>query len=258
MGDPTRAFYDELAESVHLMFQDWKQSVQWQAGVLGPLIERELAAPRLRILDCACGIGTQALGLAMRGHALMGADLSEAAISRARREAEQRGLSIEFAAADMRDLSGLTDAAFDCAIAVDNALPHLLDDPHLAQAAQQIAAKLRPGGLLLATIRDYDQIVEQRPPAPPPAFFRDGERRRIYHQIWDWTSGRQYTVHLYITLEIEAGWTCRHFVATYRAVLRAELTAILEQAGFRDVRWLMPADSGFYQPLVLARRGGSI
>ena len=92
MGDPVRTFYDDLAESYHLIFQDWTHSIQWQTGVLGPLIEHELPTASLRILDCACGIGTQALGLAQRGHTLVGADLSPAAICRARREAEQRRL----------------------------------------------------------------------------------------------------------------------------------------------------------------------
>jgi len=87
---------------------------------------------------------------------------------------------------------------------------------------------------------------------PPPAFFQDGEYRRIYHQVWDWSSDRQYTVHLYITEETRIGWNCRHFVSVYRAVLREELTALLSHAGFVDVRWLMPEESGFYQPLVLA------
>jgi glycine/sarcosine N-methyltransferase len=253
MGDPTRTFYDDLAESYHLMFQDWTQSVQRQAGILGPLIEREIPTGALRILDCACGIGTQTLGLAHRGHALVGVDLCEVAIGRARREAQQRNLSIQFKVADMRDLSSLSDAEFDLVIAIDNALPHLLNEEDLALAVQQIAEKLRPGGLFLASIRDYDQIVEQHPALPPPAFFQDGVHRRIYHQVWDWTDDRQYTVHLYITQETDAGWTCRHFISVYRALLREELTAILLQAGFVELSWLMPADSGFYQPLVLAR-----
>jgi glycine/sarcosine N-methyltransferase len=88
---------------------------------------------------------------------------------------------------------------------------------------------------------------------PPPTFFQDGVHRRIYHQVWDWTSDRQYTVDLYITQETRAGWTCRHFVSVYRAMMREELTAVLHHAGFIEVRWLMPADSGFYQPIVLAR-----
>jgi hypothetical protein len=74
----------------------------------------------------------------------------------------------------------------------------------------------------------------------------------------DFGEFRQYTVHLYITQEARAGWTCRHFVSVYRAVLRQELTAVLHQAGFVDLRWLMPADSGFYQPLVLARNATAV
>jgi glycine/sarcosine N-methyltransferase len=252
MGNPTRTFYDDLAESYHLMFADWTQSVRRQAAVLGPLIEREIPAIALRILDCGCGIGTQSLGLAQRGHAIVGVDQSEVAIGRARREAQQRSLSIQYKVADMRDLSSVLENEFDLAIAIDNALPHLLDEQDLAQAVQQIAGKLRPGGLFLASIRDYDQIIQQRPAISPPAFFEDGEHRRIYHQVWDWTGDRQYTVHLYITQETNAGWTCRHFLSVYRALLREELTAILHQAGFVELRWLMPADSGFYQPLVLA------
>jgi 2-polyprenyl-3-methyl-5-hydroxy-6-metoxy-1,4-benzoquinol methylase len=257
MGDSTRAFYDGLAQSYHLLFQDWTRSIQHQASILGPLVEREMAAERLRILDCACGIGTQTLGLAQRGHALIGADLSEAAIRRARSEAKQRGLSIEFAVTDMCELSALAHGDFDVVLVADNALPHLLDREDLSRAVQQIAGKLRPGGLFLTTIRDYDQIVEHHPSAPPPAFFQDGPYRRIYHQIWDWTDARQYTAHLYITQETHAGWTCSHFLTVYRALLRDELAAVLGQAGFVRLRWLMPAESGFYQPLVLARYPGA-
>jgi hypothetical protein len=34
-----------------------------------------------------------------------------------------------------------------------------------------------------------------------------------------------------------------------------ELTATLHNAGFVQVRWLMPADSSFYQPIILGRYG---
>jgi len=42
------------------------------------------------------------------------------------------------------------------------------------------------------------------------------------------------------------------FTTTYRALLRETLTQTLSQAGFAEVRWLMPDESGFYQPIVLA------
>jgi len=61
-----------------------------QAAAIGPILERECArAGPLRVLDGACGIGTQALGLAGRGHRITGCDLNAAAVERARQEAAQ-------------------------------------------------------------------------------------------------------------------------------------------------------------------------
>ena len=39
------------------------------------------------MLDCACGIGTQALGLAAVGYEMEGSDISSGEIDRAQREA---------------------------------------------------------------------------------------------------------------------------------------------------------------------------
>lgn len=252
MDETVSGFYDRLAEEHHWIFQDWNASIDWQGRLFGTLLETELNSARLRLLDCACGIGTQALGLARRGHAVLATDLSSGAVARARREAASRGLAIDFAVADLRDLGSLSQSAFDAVLAADNALPHL-DEPELPGAARSIASKLRPGGVFVASIRDYDAILSQRPTADPPRFFSDAGLRRIVHQVWDWTGERTYTLHLYITRETAAGWHSSHHVSRYRAILRDELAAILAGAGFTAIRWLMPADSGFYQPLVVAR-----
>src|SRR6266404_1927169 len=39
---------------------------------------------------------------------------------------------------------------------------------------------------------DYDQVLPQRPTGQPPAFFTDGGRRHIVHQVWDWIDDRTY------------------------------------------------------------------
>jgi len=76
------SFYDEMAESFHLIFDDWDAAIVRQRNVLARL----LPAPAIgrRVLDCACGIGTQSIGLAMLGFAVDGSDLSPASIERAR------------------------------------------------------------------------------------------------------------------------------------------------------------------------------
>jgi len=254
MDEHAVGFYDSLAENHHLVFKDWNSAIAWQAKVFGEIIERGQPAGPLRILDCACGIGTQALGLATRGHILTGTDLSSGAIDRARREAYQRGLTIRFQVADMRDLGAIEEFGFDAVLAADNALPHLHEDQDLRAAAESIFSKLRPGGVLVATIRDYDAVIRQRPTMQEPAFFNDDGRRRIVHQVWDWLDDRTYRFHLYITRESDDGWNCNHYVSTYRALLRNELGEVLSRVGFNDVRWLTPAESGFYQPVVVAHR----
>ncbi len=245
--------YDDLAAYYHLIFEDWDASIARQASVLGPLIENACGKNPARILDAACGIGTQAIGLALRGHAVTGSDLSEAAIARARAESAARNLSIPIYTADLRDLSGVPGAPFDAVLIADNALAHLLSEDDVRQAAASAVRQLDRGGILLASIRDYDALARERPAFQGPALYEDGGRRRIVHQVWDWTGPRHYTMHLYITRETAVGWESRHFSSASHAVPRAVVTGALEEAGLATVRWIEPAESGFYQPVVLAR-----
>jgi glycine/sarcosine N-methyltransferase len=155
----------------------------------------------------------------------------------------------------MRKLDELPAGGFDAVICMDNALPHLLSEADLAQAARQIRAKLRPGGNLIASLRDYDELVRERPVVQGPVFYTDAGQRRIVFQLWDWRDERQYTFHQYITRETPEGWSNFHSSSVYRAVLRDEITGILSTSGFRDIRWRFPAESGFYQPIVIAAAG---
>lgn len=253
MAGSVREFYDELSSNYYLIFEDWEVAMATQAAVLGPILARECgSAMPLTILDCACGIGTQVLGLPKLGFRVTGTDVSPRAIERARREASERGLDLRLYVADMLDLNAVPEAGFDAVICMDNALPHFSCDEHLAVAATQIRKKLRAGGTFVASIRDYDHLIQERPVVQGPSFFSDAGRRRIVFQFWDWMDERKYTFHLFITCDTPAGWQTHHGVSTYRLVLREELTSILEGAGFTRVRWMLPAESGFYQPLVVA------
>jgi glycine/sarcosine N-methyltransferase len=252
MADKVLSFYDSLAAYYHLLFEDWDKAIHRQASVLQKLMPSSPAGTPLKILDCACGIGTQAIGLAQMGHRVSASDLSPAAIERARKEATLRSLDIDFRVADMTSLEDFPDAAFDVVVALDNALPHL-NRMQLVHALSAIRSKLRSGGRLVASIRDYDQLPKERPSAQPASFFGDPGSRRIVHQVWDWTGNTAYTLHLYITLEAERGWDVHHFVSHYNTLLREEASTVLQHSGFEDVHWLMPQESGYYQPLVMAR-----
>lgn len=259
MTEPVLSFYDALADHYHLIFEDWDASIARQARILSSVLASETSTSPLHILDCACGIGTQSLGFAQLGHHVTASDLSPAAVARARHEATLRNLSIDFHVADMTSLAEIPNASFDVVAALDNALPHL-DPSQLQSATRAIASKLKPGGLFLASIRDYDQLILERPTMQSPVFFGENGNRRIVHQIWDWLDPTRYTLHLNITTRSDAQdgstWQTYSFHSEYRCVLREELTTALESAGFSAIRWLMPRESGYYQPLALAKARG--
>ncbi len=253
MIDSIQAFYDRMAASYHLIFPDWERSVARQAEMLDSLIRAELGRDpaAVRLLDCACGIGTQAIGLARRGYRVHATDLSPEAVARAEVEAARAGVSLTTGVADMRVLAAQVNGPFEVAIACDNALPHLLTDSDLALALGQIRAVLAPGGLFLASIRDYDAIRTERPRFTSERLMDGPEGRRITFQVWDWwPDGEGYTVNQFILTQAEADWQTRHYATGYRALRRATLTAALAAAGFEAIRWDL---EGYVQPIVVGR-----
>ena len=251
MTEP-RDFYDSLAGDYHLMFADWWTSASAQGAVLDEILRSRGVTPGATLLDCTCGIGTQALPLAALGYRVTGSDLSASAIARARDEAAVRGIPITLATADIRELTA--DEPFDVVISADNSLPHLRTDDDLAAALLAIRGVLAPDGVFLASVRDYDALARDRVAGVMPVTYTEGGDRRIVGQAWTWTDDhRTVTFDLFMLREREEGWLANVRTAVYRAWRRAELTAALTRAGFTDIAWSDPPRSGYYQPVVTAR-----
>lgn len=247
-------FYDRLADEYHLIFGNWDEAVKWQGEVLDTLLRSETGRGSLSILDCSCGIGTQAIGLALLGHRLTATDLSPRSIERAREEAERFGVEITFGTADFCTLEEAVEGTFEAVISFDNALPHMMSRDDLLCAARSIRSKVREGGLFMASIRDYDELLKERPGATTPKVIDTPEGRRVYFQVWDWDEdGRAYVFNLFLLSEEGEGWQTVLHDARYRAVLRDELRDVLKEAGFSDIGWKTPAESGYFQPIVAAR-----
>ena len=114
-------FYDALAADYHRIYPDWNASIQRQANALDGIIRATGVSGR-SVLDVSCGIGTQSLGLAALGYTVTASDLSPQAVARARSEAEQRHLKIDFSVADMRAVWDHHRRTFDIVLAADNSV----------------------------------------------------------------------------------------------------------------------------------------
>ncbi len=80
--DPVLGLYAGLADDFHLIHEDWDATVKCQGEALDRMIGAALGPGPHRLLDCSCGIGTQALGLAAMGHGVHATDISPEAVAR--------------------------------------------------------------------------------------------------------------------------------------------------------------------------------
>jgi glycine/sarcosine N-methyltransferase len=176
-------FYDRLAADYHLVYADrWQEALERQGRALDHIIRSRLPCAR-DVLDCSCGIGTQAIGLSLLGYRVTGSDISERSLQRAAATARRLHTPLTVLAADLRDLSGVA-GEFGVVISCDNAVPHLLDQAEVDQALEEMFAKLRPGGLLLVSIRDYDRALTERPAVASPQDI-PGPPRRLVVRLHD-------------------------------------------------------------------------
>ena len=127
----TQAFYNKLASQYDKLFLDWQATIHEQAAILDNIFRRNGFACTANILDCACGIGTQAIGLATLGYHVTASDISQGELAEAEKRAVDKGVTIRLERADFRSLSEVFTEAFDIVIAMDNALPHMLSKEDL-------------------------------------------------------------------------------------------------------------------------------
>ena len=254
MSESVKRFYDDLAANYHHVYADWESAIERQSSVLYQLIRCESSASASVVLDCSCGIGTQAIGLAQRGYEVFASDLSSEAVVRAQLEADKRGLNMRFAVADVRELKCAFDQKFDVVISCDNSLPHLLTDEDLALALRNIRHVLTDKGLFVASIRDYDRLLAEKPSFMAMNPGGTHEEEVIVFQIWDWSKkSGTYLLRLFIMNQVTDEWRVKEIRTRYRAMRRSELTAALESAGFTRIAWHGPEQSGYFQPIVTAQ-----
>ena len=153
-------FYNDLVEYYDLVYADWEDSMRRHGAAISEMLQvpgSSRSGSGLRILDVSAGIGTQALPLASLGHDVVARDLSSRAIARLSREADERGLTIDAAQADMREVGAAVEGPFDAVISFDNSIPHLLNDREIVATFHCISRLLTPSGVLLISVRDYER-----------------------------------------------------------------------------------------------------
>jgi SAM-dependent methyltransferase len=117
----------------------------WDIGRPQPAIARLAAEGRFAgaVLDAGCGTGDNALHVASLGLSVLGVDVAETALAVARQKADDRGIAVQFAAADALELERLGrrfETVLDCG------LLHTFDGEERPGYVASLAAVTERGG----------------------------------------------------------------------------------------------------------------
>lgn len=130
----------------------WDASYQdgpapWEFGGPQPAVVQLVSEGAFRgtVLDAGCGSGDNALLIASSGVPVVGFDVAETALARAREKAVERGVDAEFVAADALQLDEL-GRSFDTIL--DSGLLHTFDAGERSQYVVSLASVANPGATL--------------------------------------------------------------------------------------------------------------
>ena len=192
-------------------------------GVPGPLLRVLDAIPRARRLtagDLGCGTGTLLPALADRFHRVEAIDFSAAMLARARARCRQRHVRLH--RADLANL-GKFHGRLDVAVAVNSVLTP--DPARLDRIFAELAAVLRPGGMLIAVFPPMEAILYQG--------FLIHERERRHNP----TSARQRTNRILERAKYDfVHGTYNEHGGAQKFFYDFELRHRLRSAGFRRIR----------------------
>jgi SAM-dependent methyltransferase len=105
---------------------------------------------RVRILDIGCGTGRHSIELASRGYSVLGVDLSEAQLAKARLKAAGRGVNAEYRRLDARDLQ--FEQEFGMVVMLcEGAFPLMETDEMNFRILLGASRALKPGGRFVFT-----------------------------------------------------------------------------------------------------------
>jgi SAM-dependent methyltransferase len=215
--------FDEVFDRDYLYFYGLQlDESDGEADAIWRLLELE---PGMEVLDLACGHGRIANRLAQRGARVAGLDATPLFLDRARNDAAERRVEVEYVEGDMRSLPW-PDGRFDRVFSWFTSFGYF-DDLENRRVLREARRSLRPGGRLLIENNNLAELLPRW--LPSVVIERDGDLM-IDRPRFDPTTARANTERTVVR-----GGRVRRFHFSVRMFIAAELRDWLMDAGFTSV-----------------------
>lgn len=169
-------FYDDLAPDYDNMTKFAQRLEKTK-----PLMEKWYSRFQFSsVLDAACGTGLHSCVLAQMGIKTTGADISLQMLEKAKHNATQLGVNVEWIHSSMQDLKKHSHKKFDAVFCLGNSLPHLLTKSDLDTSVTNFAALLNNNGIFVAQLLNYRRILLNRDRIINIARYEDQNIIRFY------------------------------------------------------------------------------
>ncbi|HEX2988301.1 MAG TPA: methyltransferase domain-containing protein, partial [Chloroflexota bacterium] len=176
----------------------------------------------------------------------VGADPSGEMIRLAEERAAGRS-GVRFVQAGFGELADRVGSDFDVLTCLGNTLPHTLTRHDLDNALADMAAVLRPGGMLVIQMLNYDLILaEQRRFLGVSSGVRGGVEY-LFFRFYDF-DGLRLTFNVATFKREGEGWSFNVDSTQLRAITQEELADALTQAGYQEPRWYGGLDRSEFDP----------
>jgi SAM-dependent methyltransferase len=231
--------YDKLA-TIYDYFVNWDSRLAYEL----PFLEQHLRTlgedpSQIRVMDTACGTGHHAIALANLGFQVSGSDLFPEMVSLADVNAKAASARVTFRTAGFGSISASfkQPGEFDAVLCLGNSLPHVTSEADLDKALRDFKELLRPGGLLLLQMRNFDKVMGEKNRWMEPQTVKDGSTEWLFLRFYDFEADGKIQFNiLSLHRKANAPWLTQlnstHLLPIFSEKLHEELGLL----GFTDIK----------------------
>lgn len=208
-----------------------------EVNYLHGLLQRFSGQPVRRVLDIACGTGSHAIELERLGYDVVGSDLSQDMLSRARQKARETGSKIRFEQQDMRSLDVAT-RPFDAVLCLFDAIGHVETTAAIKQTFRAVHRHLGEGGLFVLEFWHAAAMAGRHDPQRVRKFSTErGEVLRLSSTTVDLASQCATVEHAIYDLRSDGTYQTAVERQTNRFFSLQEMSELLDDCGFDMVKY---------------------
>lgn len=189
------------------------------------------------VLDVACGTFALDLPLVRRGYRVVGRDLSSDMIRIARRNLRDEGVQANLGVGDMQSIR--LGRTFDAVLCIGTAFNYLTTRPEIRSAIGTFRRHLRPGGLVVLDLVNFDAFINRPQNARAEGDYRAPDDTRIAIFAFNEQDLPKKIHHSRMVTIVERDHGIRiHFDEAPMRIWRGrDLRAALRNGGLHVVEW---------------------